>query len=260
MMLGDGPMLSGHWYNPKTGDSFTVRDTFLENNEIVVMTTDGRRMNYDMISKYVQTDHPIKKQEFEKPKAQLPKEIQSQILPVKEDVHDAAEDLLLDEDKALLGVTVDPGVLEVKPAVKKVAEVTVEDEDDMLVRRMLKRSNAPQVKCSITWKDFPKKQMDMLDTMAVDLEKIADYYMKDIDFEQIRSVIRESIVKEIEKNLEVTPKSEVYPEDKQTGCTCVDSEGVKYLEQNGEVLVDKLEKVTPKKKPVIKKKTTTKKK
>ena len=55
--------------------------------------------------------------------------------------------------------------------------------------------------------------MDMLDTMAVDMEKIADYYMKDIDFEQIRSVIRESIVKEIEKELRnpgmLSPKSEL---------------------------------------------------
>ena len=25
---GDGPMMKGYWYNPSTGDSFTVKDSF----------------------------------------------------------------------------------------------------------------------------------------------------------------------------------------------------------------------------------------
>ena len=50
MIFGEGPILSGHWYNPSTGDSFTVKDTYFEDNNLYVITTDGRRMNYDMIS------------------------------------------------------------------------------------------------------------------------------------------------------------------------------------------------------------------
>ena len=32
MFGAQGPMMTGTWYNPNNGDSFTVRDCFFENN------------------------------------------------------------------------------------------------------------------------------------------------------------------------------------------------------------------------------------
>ena len=37
----EGPMMEGTWYNTRTGDSFTVRDSFFEDNQFVITTTDG---------------------------------------------------------------------------------------------------------------------------------------------------------------------------------------------------------------------------
>ena len=54
-----GPVMSGTWYNPKTGDSFTVRDSFFQDNQFVVTTTDGRMLSYNQIQHYVQSDKPI---------------------------------------------------------------------------------------------------------------------------------------------------------------------------------------------------------
>jgi hypothetical protein len=51
----DGPVMTGTWYNPKNGDSFTVRDTYFEDNQYMVITTDGRRMDYNMIQNYIKS-------------------------------------------------------------------------------------------------------------------------------------------------------------------------------------------------------------
>ena len=45
----EGPIMDGTWYNPNTGDSFTVRDSFFEDNQFMVSTMDGRVLNYNQI-------------------------------------------------------------------------------------------------------------------------------------------------------------------------------------------------------------------
>ena len=39
MFGGEGPVMQGTWYNPTTGDAFTVRDSFFEDNQYVITTT-----------------------------------------------------------------------------------------------------------------------------------------------------------------------------------------------------------------------------
>ena len=95
MIFGEGPILTGNWYNPKTGDSFTVRDTYFEDNNFYVITTDGRRMDYNLMSQYVQSDKPIPKMEEQKPQTQIPQEVLSQMESNTDD------DFMTDEDRAL---------------------------------------------------------------------------------------------------------------------------------------------------------------
>ena len=205
-MFGEGPMLEGHWYNPKTGDSFTVRDTFFEDNNLIVMTTDGRRMNYDMISRYVKTDKPMPKQQPVQ-KQEIPQSILNQVLPVTNDdklnqpIKKANyDDLLTDEDRALLGADIDTASAEVRQTIQK-PESVIEDEDTMLIRRILKKASSPTVDCKITWTNFPAKQFDMLDMMAVEPEKIADYYLSSIDIASLREIVKKSIHDYIDKML-----------------------------------------------------------
>ena len=89
----------------------------------------------------------------------------------------------------------------------------VESEDDMLVRRILKRSIAPEIECKVTWKNFPTKQMEMLDMMAVDVDAIVDYYIKDIDLNTIKEIVKDGIKKHIEKSL--SPQDEEVNEKPQ---------------------------------------------
>ena len=221
MIFGEGPILTGNWYNPKTGDSFTVRDTYFEDNNFYVLTTDGRRMDYNLMSQYVQSDKPIPKMEQPQaqPQAQIPQEVLSQM------ESGGADDFMTDEDRALImGSPVQPQQT-VQPTVQPtihpnfsgtVTQGQGESEDDMLVRRILKRSTTPDIDCKVSWRNFPTKQMEMLDMMAVDVDAIVDYYIKDIDLEQIREIVKEAVRKHIEKSLNCGEPTEEKPVKEQT--------------------------------------------
>lgn len=199
MIFGEGPILTGNWYNPKTGDSFTVRDTYFEDNNFYVITTDGRRMDYNLMSQYVQSDKPIPKMEQPQAPQQIPQEVLSQM------TNDSNDDFMTDEDRALLiGVTGElkgsqvnvqhPASIQPKPVV---TQGQGESEDDMLVRRILKRASKPVVTCGVKWSNFPEKQFEMLDMMAVDTEKIVEYYLQSIDLEALREEVKYGIEKYI---------------------------------------------------------------
>lgn len=219
MIFGEGPILTGNWYNPKTGDSFTVRDTYFEDNNFYVITTDGRRMDYNLMSQYVQSDKPIPKMEEPKQQTQqIPQEVLSQMESNTDD------DFMTDEDRALInGVTGElkgskvniqqPTSIHPKPIV---TQGQGEDEDSMLIRRILKRATLPSVDCRITWKNFPLKQFDMLDMMAVDIDKIADYYLSNINLEEIIEIVKKGILEYIDKQLTPQEVKVVIPEEKPT--------------------------------------------
>ena len=216
MIFGEGPTLTGNWYNPKTGDSFTVRDTYFEDNNFYVLTTDGRRMDYNLMSQYVQSDKPIPKMEPQKPQPQIPQEVLSQMVE-----SDGADDFMTDEDRALIMGSPVQTQQPVPPTIHPnfsgtVAQGQGESEDDMLVRRILKRSTTPDVDCKVSWRNFPTKQMEMLDMMAVDVDSIVDYYIKDIDLEQIREIVKEGIRKHIEKSMSIEEQIEEKPTKEQT--------------------------------------------
>lgn len=202
MIFGEGPMLSGHWYNPSTGDSFTVRDTYFEDNNLYVITTDGRRLNYDIISKYVQSDKPIPKQPKQEPKMQaLPTEIANQILNPASSVNSDFNDSdfgILEDDMALISGQTNKEKAITRDQFQRptVEPIVKEDEDTMLIRRILSRAKKPEILCNINW-DFPRKQMEMLDMMCVDFEKIADYYINNMDLNEIREVLKQDLINHI---------------------------------------------------------------
>ena len=207
-MFGEGPMLSGHWYNPSTGDSFTVRDTYFEDNNLYVITTDGRRMNYDMISKYVQSDKPIPKQTqpAQNQNNVLPPELASQILNPTNSVSSDSNNSdfgILEDDMALISGKAnqenqEKTITRDKFNINAVQQLQQEDEDTMLIRRILSRSQEPEITCGIKWSKFPNKQLEMLEMMGVDLNKIADYYIKKIDLQVIKDKIKKDISKYIQ--------------------------------------------------------------
>lgn len=201
MMMMDnsmgGPLMMGTWYNPKTGDSFTVRDTFFEDNNLIVMTTDGRRMDYNMVSQYVKSDKPIPKQIQQIPctKHSLPPEVQNEI--------DIPDDLksIMEEDKVLMaspntfGLQYTSTYSTNTTPMQNAQAVQAQhiDEDTLLINRMLKKVNKPTVKCTIDWQGFPSRQLEMLAMMSVEPEKIAEFFAQSVDLESLRKTVVEQI-------------------------------------------------------------------
>ena len=104
MFGGEGPVMNGTWYNPHTGDAFTVRDSFFEDNQYVVTTTDGRYFRYDQLQNYIQSDmklddlKKIKTEVENKPKIEeLPAEVSNLI----DNEPNTFNDLILPEDEII---------------------------------------------------------------------------------------------------------------------------------------------------------------
>lgn len=277
MLLGDGPIVTGTWYNPKTGHSFTAKDTYFEDDKMYVLTTDGQRLDYNMLSQYVQSNNPVQdKKDFgNKPQnaqAVLPPEVAAVVLPPAgaqepKQPDNLDDSLLTPEDRALIyGSNDQPGVIASRPELNIPLQAPAqEDEDDLLVRRLLKRSVGPTIDCNIRFERFPQEQLHMLEMMGVDPEKIANYYIKDVTLANIQEIIRVSLIEVIEKMMAKPVKPDFIK---------IAEPAVLTQEQSMELGLDSLESLIPeaqineKEKPVVikkapvktAKKTTTKKK
>lgn len=198
VFMDGAPILSGTWYNTKTGDSFTVRDTYFEDNNLYVLSTDGRRFDYNMLQNYVKSDKPLSKEQTpRKQQAQksLPKEVTSII-------DSGSNDMILEDDLAIINGN---NRAQTPVTVQKPVAVAPEepvDEDSMLIRRLLSRGTKPIINVSIKWDKFPTKQMDMLDMMGVDFDKIVDYYIKTaINKDELTADISKKIYDYLHKTL-----------------------------------------------------------
>ena len=200
-----GPVMSGTWFNRRTQDSFTVRDAFLEDNQMIILTTDGRRLDYNTIQEYEQVNDnqlPLKNGQ----QNQLPPEVASMVedveaLPVIETQAPASAIAgILPEDMALIQTQPaqpvnDPlhtpiGQLANKTPTGHV--LTEEDEEVRFTNRTIKRAldrakKDPEIAVGIKWNKYPEKQMEMLvDYMGIDVEDIVAYYIDKIDLNTIR--------------------------------------------------------------------------
>lgn len=192
---GEGPLMSGTWYNPSNGDSFTVADSFFQDNQYIVKTTDGRMLDYNFIQHYIKSDKPIEVPKKENSQ-QLPAEIQSMI-----------EDDILPEDQHLI-------MGNPKPIGNLYSQNNQQDStNNQIINKALNKKTAPKLAVSIEWKDFPKKELDMLiEVLDINKDEILDWYLNKIDINTIKSSIKESLINWLNKNLcEVVIEPEIKP-------------------------------------------------
>lgn len=192
IMFGtQGPMMTGTWYNPNTGDSFTVRDCFFENNQYVVSTTDGRVLSYDMIQHYVQSDKPI----------EMPKTPQQESLPTE--VADLiADDIFIDDD--IYGVSQPQTLGNINQP--KSTQLNPLTTNENIIEKALSKATMPQVVADINWIDFPKKHIEMLnEIMGIDTKEIVEWYARQLDTTEIAIAIHNSLVKYINDQLYGNP-------------------------------------------------------
>lgn len=164
-----GGAMTGTWYNPKTGDSFTVRDWGLENNELKVYTTDGRVMNYAQVQNYVQSDKPIGK--VKDPQKENPKPGSIKYAEKNGKQTTLADEGISDEDlKAIYGEIAEPVAETPKPSIKKVESINYQMIDRVLSGKI------DVIEVDFNFKNYPKTEIETLKTVLnVPEEEVKDY-------------------------------------------------------------------------------------
>ena len=201
MFGGEGPIMQGTWYNPHTGDAFTVRDSFFEDNQYVVTTTDGRYIRYDQLQNYVQSDmklEDLKKMKIDTTPAK--EEIPAEVAGL---IDDPYADMLLPEDVALT----QPKLGNLYKDDAKVYDTPVgqfmtarndipsgNTMNDAIIEKALKNTARPDFNIDVVWDNFPKKEIEMLnEIMDIPVDEIIDWYLDNIDIMDVVLVLKNSI-------------------------------------------------------------------
>ena len=216
MFGGEGPIMQGTWYDPNTGDAFTVRDSFFEDNQYVVTTTDGRYLNYNQLQSYIQTDmklEDLKRMKTENQnnvKEQLPAEVANLIA---ENGGDPYSSLMTPDDLMIGNTTVNLGNLyrDDLPVQKTpVGDVYVDNAahsaagkgqsmNEAIIEKALKNAAKPEFNVNVIWDNFPLKQIEMLkDIMEIPEDEIIDWYLDNIEMcdvvDALKTAIRSKIL------------------------------------------------------------------
>lgn len=208
-----GPNMQGTWVNPKNGDYFTVRETFFQDNNLMVQTMDGRLLDYNFISDYIKCDVKEAKRISENVKSksnnkelEVPTEIKS-IIENEANPESGSEydEYMIPEDANLFNKG--DNIFKKSLSTPSPAPVIPGSEDMIFIKRALGKTIGPKIKVSIDWPDFPTQKIDMLTTLLdVSNESIAGWYIKDIDADSIKKEVQQSIEKYIKK-VNTQPKS-----------------------------------------------------
>lgn len=206
MFGGEGPIMQGTWYNPNTGDAFTVRDSFFEDNQYVVTTTDGRCLKYNQIQNYVQTDMKLedlkkRKAETAKKEEALPAEVASLIEEI--DPNDpyngmmSPDDLMIGTAKPInlgnLGDNRRPEYVQTSgPIVMQTPSSATMNE--AIIEKALKNAPKPEIKVDIFWDVYPEKQIEMLkDVMDISEDEIIMWYLDNIEMMEVVDALKVAI-------------------------------------------------------------------
>lgn len=182
-----GPMISGNWINQKTGDMVTVRDTYMDGDNIYVMLTNGQQLSLSEFQDYVQmSDDEYNSAGIKTgtaPTVPKPKQDASVIfdgMDKSADIeHHTTEvnDITNELNKILSADVEEPSI----PS-KVMSSSQPSSGKSMIEKIFDKQTETPSLDVNVSWDNFPIKELLML----------KEYF--DITDEDIASVIIEKFV------------------------------------------------------------------
>lgn len=219
IMGGGGPMITGTWINQRTGETVTVRDSYMDGEDMFVILTNGQTLSMDKFSEYIQmsedeydtrgnkvssssskksTKSNKKNPTYdpslvfdgidvkEQPKTQTASALQKQLL-----AHEAEELGINDgylESTSFERKTVDESVYRAP---------SVDTKEKGMVSKILDDSPVPSFSFNVEWKGFPVAEMKMLQKhFNVTNEMIAESVIeKYVNIESIKKTITEWVNK-----------------------------------------------------------------
>ena len=208
MFGGEGPVMQGTWYDPNTGDAFTVRDSFFEDNQYTVTTTDGRYLSYNQLQNYIQTDmklEDLKKMKLEKQNAvkeELPAEVANLIADNGGDPYAGMmtpEDMMIGNNKPNLGNLYRADLPVQQTSIGNVYVDTYDagkgqSMNEAIIEKALKNAEKPEFNVDVIWDNFPLKQIEMLkDIMEIPEDEIIDWYLDNIEMIEVVDALKTAI-------------------------------------------------------------------
>lgn len=172
------------WYSTKTNDSFVVKDVLMdESGGLSFFTTDNRTIDSSQLGNYIQSDTPINNIPKQQPKLDIDLSKLDADTPIT----------VVNEDEDILNTPISSNQSPwVSPPITIERKEEKIDEEIMIIEKALKKIEFPQVCCSFTWNEFPKKELSMLlEIMEIPMEKVLDYICKKAFTDKIISEITE---------------------------------------------------------------------
>ena len=212
IFTNDGPMMTGTWYNPTNGDSFTVADSFFQDNQYIVKTTDGRLLDYNFIQHYIKSDKPIPKQPTEQKKEKLPEEVANLLVNNDDDILE--EDLQLISNNNLGNLKDNQRN---NPSQKTHTQPTTNVSTELvIVQKALSKTSEPLMNIDITWNNFPSKEIGLLtEVMDINVDDVISYYLSQIDMQGIYNNLATCLIEFIKNKLGGATKFESKENDEK---------------------------------------------
>lgn len=216
---GTAPMMEGTWFNPKTGDVITIRDTFFENNNYIARTTDGRFLSYSQLQNYVRDDSKsIKKPETTSKETPAPQTVKATPLGGPNTPKVNPESMLSQEDLDILAGLSEPDATQNRSAVQEVQNGIAKrlnevsnyidkrgqelNVSDQILNRALSEDENPVLTVQVDWNAPVQKLRFLKENMGITDRDIVRWITRALDSRNLSDDVKESVARWVDNLFE----------------------------------------------------------
>lgn len=232
---GTAPMMEGTWFNPKTGDVITIRDTFFENNNYIARTTDGRFLSYSQLQNYVRDDSKSASQKNNTDTETVPVAVATDTKVAKPAVPPVNPDSMLSqEDLNILEGLSEQDNQQNKNAVQEVQNCIARRMNGMsnylnmrgqeldisaqILNRAMEDEDEPRLMVKVSWYAPVEKLRFLKENMGITDSDIVRWITRTLDSRDLSSDVRDSVAEWVDNLFVKEPKpSQTQTEEKQKG-------------------------------------------
>lgn len=212
-----GPMITGQWVNQRTGEVVTVRDSYMDGEQMYVTLSNGKQLTMEDFQCYVQLTEGNDKliENIQNEKKDKPKYDPSLVFegidttPKAATVVSPLQKQILSQEANSLGITYEENAgvpnkvadVVVKTVIdKSVTDASTEtsSEQEKMIMKILDKSDAPVINFTVVWEGCPKKELSMLkEYFNVSSEDIAKAIIKKyVTMDDVKNVVTSWVAEE----------------------------------------------------------------
>lgn len=201
IMMGDEFNITGTWVNRINGDKITIRNTFIDGDNMIIQTTDGRQVSMIEFQNYIQmgddeydeSGHIIGHANGGVSNIENIENERRVIVNGSRQTTNINNNAQM--ERTVIDKTIEPTEQKTRSTVN-----TVEKESDILLRKLFEKIELDiDVKVDLDCTNFPSKELNMLQTIYdVSTDDISAYILKHIINDE---VIKSAVSRYIENQL-----------------------------------------------------------